>query len=77
MVARIGIYFFLLGIFFLFLFFAGAESGILQIRWFLIGIVFTMGGITMWWKNRETNEKVKRFRWFRRNILNEDLDEGE
>jgi len=76
MVTRIGIYFFLLGIFFLFLFFAGAESGTLRIRWFLIGFVLTVGGITMWWKNRETNE-VERFRWLRRKFLNEDLDEGE
>lgn len=75
MIDRIGIYLFLLGIFFLFLFFASAESGTLRIRWFLIGIVFTVGGITLWWNNRETSE-VKRFRWFRRNILNED-QEGE
>jgi len=77
MVARIGVYFFLLGIFFLYLFFASAEIGILRLRWFLIGIVFTVGGITVWWKNREPSEQVERFRWFRRNILNEEIDEGE
>lgn len=76
MVARVGIYLFLLGIFFLFLFFAGAESGTLRIRWFLIGVIFTAGGITLWWKNRETSD-VKRFRWFRRAILKEDQNEGE
>ena len=75
MVARIGIYFLLLGVFFLLLFCAGDEAGASRFRWFFLGLILTALGATLWWRNRPKSD-AKQFRWFRRVILKEDQDKG-
>jgi len=65
MLARIGIFFFIVGAFLLLLFGASIGTGQVVIQWFLLGILFFVFGGYLWNRNWE-KPSSQRFRTIRK-----------
>ncbi|MEA3350987.1 MAG: hypothetical protein U9Q82_10225 [Chloroflexota bacterium] len=72
---RIGIFFLIVGIFFLIIFAASVESGETSILLFLLGVVQTWLGGFLWWRNRDEKPESQYFRLIRK--LRSKEDDGE